>query len=45
LPAAGIIADALGFEALFAAAALSGMTGLAPFVARVRDPRHGHAAG
>lgn len=38
--AGGLMADALGFRAVFLAAALGGLAGLAVLVGRVRDPRH-----
>ncbi|MBI4637858.1 MAG: MFS transporter [Candidatus Rokubacteria bacterium] len=36
---AGVMADALGFEAVFAVATVSGIVGLAVLIGRVRDPR------
>ena len=44
--AAGLVADALGFPAIFAAAAGGGLIGLAVLIGLVRDPRHrGEVAG
>jgi MFS family permease len=37
---AGLVADAWGFRAVFAAAGLFGLTALALLLSRVRDPRH-----
>lgn len=42
--AAGVMADALGFEPVFSVAAVFGGIGLALLVTRVRDPRHARAA-
>jgi MFS family permease len=42
--AAGLLADATGFAAVFLAAALGGLAGLAVLLGRVRDPRHGASA-
>ena len=41
--AAGLLADTLGFAAVFVTAAATGATGLALLVARVSDPRHARA--
>ncbi|HEU5319579.1 MAG TPA: MFS transporter, partial [Methylomirabilota bacterium] len=41
--AAGLTADAAGFVAVFAVAAVAGAGGLAVLLARVRDPRHARA--
>ena len=41
---AGLFADAIGFPAVFLAAALGGVAGLAVLLGRVRDPRHGMSA-
>jgi MFS family permease len=38
--AAGVLADALGFKAIFVLSAVCGGVGLALLIARVRDPRH-----
>jgi MFS family permease len=39
---AGLLADGLGFRAIFLLAATFGAVGLALLIARVRDPRHEH---
>jgi MFS family permease len=39
---AGLLADGLGFRAIFVLAATFGAVGLALLIARVRDPRHEH---
>ena len=41
---AGLVADTLGFRAVFLGAALGGLTALAVLIGVVRDPRHAGAA-